>query len=65
MGLSIAQCFAIAKFITLFTPMQFVMSRNTTIALNIVEAIITDLCVNQTECYCNAVFWKRFNYIAI
>ncbi len=56
MGLSIVQYFMIAKFITLFTPMQFVMPHNTTIALNIVEAIVTDLCVNRIECYCDAFF---------
>ena len=56
MGLSIAQCFTIAKFITLFIPMQFVMPHNTMIALNIIEAIVTDLCMNRIECYCNAFF---------
>ena len=56
MGLSIVQCFMIAKFITLFIPMQFVMPHNTMIALNIIEAIVTDLCMNRIECYCNAFF---------
>jgi hypothetical protein len=56
MGLSIVQYFMIAKFITLFIPMQFVMPHNTMIALNIIEAIVTDLCMNRIECYCNAFF---------
>ena len=70
MGLSILQSFVIAKFITLFLPMQYVMPRNTIIALNIVEAIVTDLCMNRIECYCNAFFgsaliillYKKFFY---
>ena len=56
MGLSMLQSFVIAKFITLFLPMQYVMPHNTIIALNIVEAIVTDLCMNRIECYCNAFF---------
>jgi hypothetical protein len=56
MGLSRIQGFVIAKFITLFLPMQYVMPYNTIIALNIMEAIVTDLCMNQIECYCNAFF---------